>query len=45
MNERITQMLEEIEAQICDEYCKYAYQITEEEDLYLICETCPLNRL
>ena len=45
MSEKITQILEEIAAQICDEYCKYPSQIASQEELDRICESCPLERI
>ena len=43
----ITQILDDIEAEICDEYCKYPYQFSDDEqaELDAICETCPLKRI
>lgn len=43
----VYEILEEVKASICDEYCRYPYQFgeDEEDDLYAICETCPLERL
>lgn len=43
----VYEILEEVKASICDEYCRYPYQFSEDEqdDLYAICETCPLERL
>ena len=44
-NKTITKILEEVAAKICDDYCKYPYQFDSEEELYKVCETCPLERL
>lgn len=43
----VYEIIEEVKASICDEYCRYPYQFgeDEEDDLYAICETCPLERL
>ena len=43
----VSEILEEVKANICDEYCRYPYQFGEDEqdDLDAICETCPLERL
>lgn len=49
MNERITEQLEEIAGEICNNYCKYPDQWDEEKDGDLsesdICRDCPLSRL
>ena len=43
----VYEILEEVKASICDEYCRYPYQFGEDEqdDLYAIYETCPLERM
>lgn len=43
----VYQIIEAVKEEICSEYCKYSYQFSEDEqdDLYAICETCPLDRL
>ena len=44
----ITDILEDVSKDICDNYCKYPdiYQKEEEEyKLYEHCDKCPLNRL
>lgn len=46
MNEKtITEMLAELASEICDKYCRYPYEVKTEEDLYEICEDCPVNKL
>lgn len=45
MNKTITRMLEEIAAEICDDYCKYPHEVSEQEDLEKICEKCPLEKI
>lgn len=49
MKERITEQLEEIAGEICNNYCKYPDQWDEEKDGDLsesdICKDCPLSRL
>lgn len=39
----IQKILEEVCEEICDNYCKYPCQIEDEEELYKICENCPLT--
>ena len=44
----VTDMIEEVKEQMCNDYCRYTHQSWEalEEDRILeICENCPLNRL
>lgn len=41
----VIQMLDDIAAEICDSYCKYADSIEEEAELVKHCWECPLNRL
>ena len=43
----VCQIIEAVKEEIYNEYCKYPYQFSEDEqdDLYAICETCPLERL
>lgn len=41
----VTEILENIASQICDDYCKYPNEMNTEEELYEICEDCPLGRL
>ena len=40
-------ILDDIASQICDEYCKYPHQFSDDDQggLYVICESCPVNRL
>lgn len=51
MNEKkeltITQILDDIKTEICDDYCRHPYQFSDEEqeDLGAICEHCPLERI
>ena len=40
-----TGKIEEICSEICDKYCKYPYEIEDEELLRVICDKCPLNKL
>lgn len=40
----ISEILEEVIVEMCDEYCKYP-QLVSEEELYDVCAECPLNRL
>lgn len=41
----LSEELEEIKAEICDQLCKHREKIEDEEELYKICENCPLGRL
>jgi len=41
----VTQIFESITKEMCDKYCKYPLQCENEEDLYKVCEHCPLNKL
>ena len=45
MNKTITGMLEEIAAEICDDYCKYPNEVASQEELNKICAKCPLERI
>ena len=45
MNKTITRMLEEIAAEICDEYCKYPNELASQEELNKICKKCPLEKI
>ena len=41
----VTQMLNDIMTKICDEYCKYPYEVSKQEELDKVCENCPLGRI
>ena len=41
----IPQIIEEVKCAICDNYCKYPFEIADEELLRVICDKCPLNKL
>lgn len=42
----IPDIIENVETEICDKYCKYPYKNgISEETLQEICKTCPLSRL
>lgn len=43
----ISEIIEEVKCEICDNYCKYPDLFTaeEEEVLWGMCEKCPLGRL
>ena len=41
----ISQILEEVASRICDDYCKFPNECKSEEELYEICEDCPLGGL
>lgn len=41
----IPQILEEIVSEVCDKYCRFPYEISDEEELMKKCENCPIGRL
>lgn len=44
----VSDILEEVKQEICDDYCKYPIQVDSKEDLFADdspCMTCPLSRL
>lgn len=42
----VPDILDEIVEQMCDEYCRFPYEIEDEDRLYKEkCENCPLTRL
>lgn len=41
----IYKIMEEVVTEMCDKYCKYPESVKEEDELYEICEKCPLNKL
>ena len=41
----ISEIIEEVKTDICDNYCKYPNEIRDEDELYDICKKCPLVRL
>lgn len=41
----LLERLEEVKTEMCDEYCKYPHTCETEEELYAICEECPLDNL
>ena len=40
----ISEIVEEVKTEMCDEYCKYP-DVLEEDVLWSTCEKCPLGRL
>lgn len=38
-------VIEEVLEEMCDRYCKYPYELVDENQLAKICDKCPLNRL
>ena len=40
----ITEIIEDAKTEMCDDYW-YQFSEDEQDDLYAICETCPLDRL
>lgn len=41
----LSQAIDNVKEQMCDEYCKYPYEYEDSEMLEVICNKCPLNRL
>lgn len=41
----VTDILEEVSNKICDHYCKYPNEITDQEELKEKCLNCPLRKL
>lgn len=44
----VTDIMEEVKQEICDDYCKYPTQVDSKKDLFADdspCMTCPLSRL
>ena len=44
----VSDILEEVKQEICDDYCKYPIQVDSKEDLFADdspCMTCPLSKL
>lgn len=38
-------VIKEVKEAMCDKYCKYPFEIADEEALLIVCNRCPLNRL
>jgi len=41
----IREQIEEIKAEICDNYCLYRFTLSDQAELEGKCEQCPLTRL
>lgn len=41
----IPEILEEVSNEICDHYCKYPNEITDQEEMQQKCINCPLQKL
>lgn len=41
----VAKILEEISNEICDHYCKYPNEITDQEEMQQKCINCPLQKL
>lgn len=37
--------LEELTGEFCDNYCKYPNSCSSEDELDIVCEQCPMNRM
>lgn len=38
-------LVEEVQHEICDDYCKYPNQCRSQEEMHSICGNCPLEKL
>ena len=46
MEKTVNEIIEEVKCEICDKYCRYPFEIEDEEELLkFYCENCPLGRL
>ena len=45
LSQTIPEIVEEVKIAMCDNYCKYPNEIKDDEELYHICEKCPLCML
>lgn len=41
----VSGIIEEVVCEICNEYCRFPFEIEGEDELLKKCEDCPLNRL
>ena len=41
----IPEVVEQVKARICDEYCRYPFEISDEDELHKKCGECPLGLL
>lgn len=41
----VSQVIEEVKEQMCDDYCRYPKELLNKEDLLDMCTVCPLNKL
>lgn len=41
----VTDLIEEVRAEICDKYCKYRDRELGDNEIEKLCENCPLNKL
>lgn len=42
----VSEIIEEVRSEICDNYCKYMDSVVSDEEVILKhCDDCPLNRL
>lgn len=41
----VSQVIEEVKEQMCEDYCRYPNELLNEEDLLDVCTVCPLNKL
>ena len=41
----LPEVVEEVKTEICSEYCRYPFEISDEDELDKKCGECPLGRL
>jgi hypothetical protein len=41
----VSDIIEEVVCEICNEYCRFPFEIEDEDELLKKCENCSLNRL
>jgi hypothetical protein len=41
----VSDIIEDVVCEICNEYCRFPFEIEDEDELLKKCENCPLNRL
>jgi len=41
----VSDIIEDVVCEICNEYCRFPFEIEDEDELLKKCENCPLNQL
>lgn len=41
----LASVLDEVKQNICDKYCRFPYEVEDQEQMDELCERCPLNKL